>query len=146
MGQRLSPFALNLQPSRLWLGLVLLTVFASIMLILCYLPWVYALLLPLEITLAVLALRANGWFAASNMPWRLEVDARGRLRWYQAADVYTAEVLDDCFISAWLVVLNVHIDGRRHSVMLWPDSAPAEARRQLRVYLRWFQLPTVAES
>jgi toxin CptA len=40
-----------------------------------------------------------------------------------------------------LIVLNLRQDGRRRSVVVFADSAPGEAQRQLRVFLRWFAAP-----
>ncbi len=41
------------------------------------------------------------------------------------------------FVAPWLTVVNVRTDaGQRRAIVLMPDSAPAEERRRVRVWLR----------
>ncbi|QEL55307.1 protein YgfX [Chromobacterium paludis] len=141
----LQPFAVPLRPSRCWLALVLGALAAYSLLLLLYLPSRYALSLPLAAALAWLALRGGGWLRGDFPAW-LEVDPRGRLFLCRAASREEAVVLDDCFITPVLTVLNVRVAGRRRSVMLWPDSADAEPRRRLRVYLLWFEPPQPSDQ
>ncbi|POZ64062.1 protein YgfX [Chromobacterium alticapitis] len=136
----LQPFAVPLRPSRLWLGLVLAALAADALLLARYLPPSFLLSLPVAAGLGWLALRADGRLGGA-VPERLEVDARGRLFLCRGENRQEAEVLDDCFVTPQLTVLNARAAGRRRSVMLWPDSADAESRRQLRVYLLWFEAP-----
>nr|WP_199066345.1 protein YgfX [Chromobacterium sp. ASV5] len=136
---QLPPFALSLRPSPCWLALVASAWLLSSLAILAHLPWHWAGLVPVEALLALWALRANGWWARDFHPCLLQVDAYGALTLhYPDGREEPAQVLDDSFVSPWLIVLNVKAAGRRRSVMLWPDSAAAEGRRQLRVYLLWF--------
>ena len=132
----LPPFALQLRPSRLFLSLVLGVLVLSAVLLLIYQPRMWALL-PLQCLLGWLALRANGW-GNPNRVRRIEVDAQGRMQCLQADRVLDVQLRDDCFVSPWLVIVNVTAEGRRHSCLLLPDSADLEALRQLRVYLLWF--------
>ncbi|MTD33836.1 protein YgfX [Paludibacterium denitrificans] len=139
MSHQLPPFGLNLRPSRLWLALVLLAVVAFSAVVLRYLPLAWSALLPLPVLLGLGCLRANGWWHGRQAVRRLEVDAAGRLTLWFGTTAVAAQVLDDSFVSPWLVVLNVKAEGRRHAVMLWPDSTDAESLRRLRVYLLWFE-------
>lgn len=142
--QRLEPFGFELRPSRLWL---LLAAAAGALLawaVVRYLPTPWLALLPVAAFLLWRALHADGWGDAGRFR-RLEVDSLGRLTlWRESA--LPASPLDDCFVTPWLTVLNVSIGGRRHALMLWPDSAPADGRRRLRTYLLWFQASDDTET
>ncbi|MCW3479001.1 hypothetical protein OL229_05420 [Neisseriaceae bacterium JH1-16] len=144
MAATLTPFSANLARSRLWLALVLLAHGSLSVVLLAYLPSAAWLLVTMPLTLW-LSLSPDGWLPERRRVTRLAVDPRGRLSVGFDGDAgligpaSLAEPLDDCFISTWLIVLNLRIDGRRHSVAVWPDTAPAEFRRALRVYLLWFQ-------
>jgi hypothetical protein len=49
-----------------------------------------------------------------------------------------AEVLPGSYVSRWLIVLILGIEGRRRrSLVLLPDSAAADDLRRLRAWLRW---------
>ena len=142
--QLLAPFGFELRPSRLWLALVTLAAAALTLTVARYLPPGWLALSAPAAWLSWRALRADGWRDAARFR-RLEVDGLGRLTlWREAA--LPARVLDDCFVTPWLTVLNVTLDGRRRSLMLWPDSAPADGRRQLRAYLLWFQTADKTDS
>ncbi|OHX19427.1 protein YgfX [Chromobacterium sphagni] len=141
----LQSFAVELRPSRLWLALVLASWLAYALLLLCYLPPAYAMSLPAAAFFAWRALRAGGWWRTDA--WRrLEIDPQGRLHLCGDGGRREARVLDDCFVTPLLTVLNLQADGRRQSLMLWPDSADAEARRLLRVYLLWFHPPQPSDT
>lgn len=60
----------------------------------------------------------------------------------------TGQVLGSTFVSPWLTVVNVGLEsGRgRRSVVLAPDSADADALRQLRVWLRYRCRPNPEQS
>lgn len=132
----LPPFALQLRPSRLWLGLVLASLSLSISLLLYYLPQ-WAAMIPLQCVLAWFAVRANGWWRPHRV-MRIEVDALGRMHWHQDGASIEVSLRDDCFVSPLFVIVNVMRAGRRCSCLLLPDSADQPALRQLRVYLLWF--------
>ncbi|MDN0082907.1 hypothetical protein QU487_09080 [Crenobacter sp. SG2305] len=144
MAATLTPFSANLHRSRRWLTLVLSMHGALAVVLLAYLPAWWGLLLAVPLTLW-LALAPEGWLPGQHRVVRLTVDPRGRLLvaferspWLNGAES-PAELLDDSFISTWLIVLNLRVEGRRHSVMVWPDSVSAEFHRALRVYSLWFQ-------
>jgi len=54
-----------------------------------------------------------------------------------------AEVLSGTVVYPWLVVLRLGLDdGRRVTVVVWPDSTTAENFRRLCVWLRWKAAPS----
>ncbi|WP_434627148.1 protein YgfX [Chromobacterium sp. CV08] len=136
----LQPFAVPLRPSRAWLALVLAAYAGYAAALLACLPPAYAISLPAAAWFGWRALRADGWWRR-DAPDRLEVDPQGRLFLCRGGERQAAEPLDDCFVTPLLTVLNASADGRRLSVMLWPDSSGAESRRLLRAYLLWFHPP-----
>ena len=146
----LPPFALQLRPSRRWLGLVLASLILSMALLLIYLPHWLAMI-PCQCLLAWYAVRANGWWHRQRVQ-RIEVDGLGRMRWQRGSEVMDVLLRDDSFVSPLFVIVNVMAAGRRRSCLLLPDSADQEALRQLRVYLLWFHpdaeqaAPAVLES
>lgn len=76
------------------------------------------------------------------LPWscrEIALDSKGRLQLMrQDGKSVDAAVLPDCFVSAYLTILNVRLDsGKRSSVILPTDRVDADGLRQLRVWLRW---------
>jgi len=69
----------------------------------------------------------------------LELGAAGDARWQDGSGRWNdAEIQAGAYVSNWLVVLNLGTPGRRGcSLVLLPDSAPADDLRRLRVWLRW---------
>jgi len=69
----------------------------------------------------------------------LELGEQRAARWQDTlGQWHEAEILPDAYVSRWLVVLNLAEAGRRSlSVVLLPDSAPADELRRLRVWVRW---------
>lgn len=134
----LPPFAMDILPSRLWRTGVIMALSGVVLVALFYRVAPVVVLLPVVIAAAFWALRANGWFDSRHRITRLEVNSFGRLSVYHKSFPVEADVLDDCFVTPWLVILNIRVEGRRHSIMLWPDSIPEDSARLLRVYLRWF--------
>ncbi|WP_024303162.1 protein YgfX [Pseudogulbenkiania sp. MAI-1] len=133
------PFAVELRPSRIWLALLSGSVLVLAVASLCYLPLRTAacLLLPLPGVLWY-GLRHDGWWPSRQRIGRIEVSPEGQLAvWFGPFSV-EASVDDDSVITPWLVVLNLSLEERRRSLVLWPDSAERESLRALRVYLRWF--------
>ena len=144
MHRRGIAFTVSLNASRLWLYSVLL---------------VSALLLPaLSVTcpLALLllpwfiwrALAQDGWLAANAKISKIQLDADGKMmvlqsRLRQRPEWLPAKVFDNSVALPWLIVLNLQVAGQHHSVAIFADSAPAEARRQLRVFLRWPTIPAI---
>jgi toxin CptA len=134
--QLLPPFALTIRPSRYWLVLLSGLLLLSAVSVLRYVEDLWWLL-PLQCVLGWLALRGNGWWWRSSLQG-IAVDSLGRMHWHYADRSLVVSPADDCFISPFLIIVNVMAAGRRHSCLLLPDSAEAEALRQLRVYLLWF--------
>lgn len=136
------PLALALRPSR-WLAGVMITVGVSCSLI--------TLLLPISIALKLPMLAAIVG-AVGHAVWRhalrrgaaaiagLEVNAKGDLFCYAGlAGWQPAQVLDTSYVTPWLTVLNLRVEGKRlpRHVVLLPDACDAEALRRLRVWLKW---------
>jgi toxin CptA len=133
MRHRLDGFEVPIRPSRLWLCFVLLVALAA-----CPALWSSV---PQALWLLPLMLwrcwRADGWWRTQTRvtAFRVLSDSGCQL---QAAGVwFWAVVRNDSVAWPWLIVLNLDVSGRRRSVVLFVDSAPAAARRRLRVYLRW---------
>jgi hypothetical protein len=135
MARTITPFVVPLCRSRLWLGALLL-------MLLCLLPALLMhahglALLPLP-WLLWRALAADGWLPGMARPERVEVTAQGQLRLLESGLVYPAELRDQSVALPGLIVLNLLCAGRRRAFAIFADSAPAEAQRQLRVFLRWY--------
>ena len=65
----------------------------------------------------------------------------------RSGNVLRGTVRASSFVSPWLVALAVQLDsGRRRSLVILPDSAPGEARRRLRVWLRFRLRPQAPGS
>ncbi|PXX50555.1 protein YgfX [Aquitalea magnusonii] len=141
--QLLPPFALRIRPSRYWLGLLSGLLLLSAVLVLVYVADLWWLL-PLQCLLGWQALRANGWWRRRPLQ-AIAVDGLGRMYWHYAGCALEVVPGDDCFISPFLLIVNVTAAGRRHSCLLLPDSAEAQALRQLRVYLLWFHADVATE-
>lgn len=83
--------------------------------------------------------------------WRLHIsrvapNAVQEVRFYQvevclvrtAAAGFLARLDDSSFLHPWLCVLNLRAqNGKRYSVVLLPDSVPADTLRQLRVRVKF---------
>lgn len=134
--QLLPPFALGIRPSRYWLVLVSGLLLMSALLVLWYVADLWWLL-PVQCVLGWLALHANGWWGRDRL-LGITVDGVGHMHWHHADRTFEVLPRDDCFISPLFIIVNVMAAGRRHSCLLLPDSAEAQALRQLRVYLLWF--------
>ena len=136
------PFAVELRPSRIWLALLSGSLLALAATSLCYLPLLITvwLLLPLPGVLWH-GLRQDGWWRSRQRIGRIEVSSEGQLAVWFGPFAVPASVTDDTVITPWLVVLNLRLEGRRRSLVLWPDSSDRESLRALRVYLRWFHAP-----
>lgn len=98
--------------------------------------------LPLAIKWALAAAVASGLGFAllrhRSAPPRLRLGRQGGLQLKAgSADWMAASVLHDSFVSTWLCVVRLQVDGKRRTLTLLPDSAAAESLRRLRVLLRW---------
>jgi hypothetical protein len=134
----MTPFRLELAPSRWWLGFVILTHFALLVVTLRYLPQHWWLLLPMPWSL-LRCLRADGWLTPRSGPSMLAVGARGELTLFLGGKPCAARLLPDSTIWSWLAVLRLESEGKRYSMMVLPDAALEEERRRLNMYVRWFR-------
>lgn len=150
MRREVTPFRLQVRPSRLWLGFVTCMHGAFIAVALAYLPGYWWMLLPLPATLFY-CLRADGWLAARPGPDDLAVGPRGELSIMLNGKPCAARLRPESTVWSWLTVLRLESEGRSLNLMVLPDSALAEPRRRLNMYVRWFrtthsQNPTVQDS
>lgn len=86
--------------------------------------------------------RQQGWLGVP-LP-QLEVSARGELIAHWPSHAEQVGVRADSLALPWLIVLKLNTQRGRLALLLTVDSAPADALRRLRVYLRWAQPTTVA--
>jgi toxin CptA len=121
----------------------LLAAYAAAWLAISQLPLAPALL---AVALSGLALwrglRQQGWLGVP-LP-QLEVSARGELIAHWPSHAEQVGVRADSLALPWLIVLKLNTQRGRLALLLTVDSAPADALRRLRVYLRWAQPTTVA--
>ena len=122
---------IRLRPSRLWLAVVLLS---SLYLLLTAVHWLVLLLVPLA---GWHALRADGWFCGPDRLPGLNIRRFRDLYLQETGQALPVTVLAGTVVLPWLIVLQGVRAGRRFHLVLFPDSAPADAQRRLRVYLRW---------
>jgi hypothetical protein len=134
----MTPFRLELAPSRLWLGGVVLMHFFLLFAVLRYLSQHWWLLLPMPWSL-LHCLRAGGWLSSRSRPSVLAVGARGELTLSLGGKPCAARLLPDSTVWSWLTVLRLESEGKRYSMMVLPDAALAEARRRLNMYVRWYR-------
>lgn len=121
----------------------LLAAYAAAWLAISQLPLAPALL---AVALSGLALwrglRQQGWLGVP-LP-QLEVSARGELIAHWPSHAEQVDVRADSLALPWLIVLKLNTQRGRLALLLTVDSAPADALRRLRVYLRWAQPTTAA--
>lgn len=94
-----------------------------------------------QVLLAVIVLTASGWGAwkARRPLPNLQLKPDGRIQLSVAgSDWSKAEVLPGCFVSPLLTVVRLRsAEAKIYRLALFPDSAPAQHLRRLRVSLRW---------
>jgi hypothetical protein len=132
------PLELSLRPSRIHAGLMLLGhVLALIAITQAALPlWLQGLLVA-----GVLAGLARGWRRRSTGAAGLRLAQGGQLR-LKLHDWQSAEMTGQPVVLPWLVNIRLALsDGRQVRLLLWPDSADADALRKLRAWLRWGYRP-----
>lgn len=136
------PLALSLRPSRILAGGLAVVGCAGIVL---------SAMLPLPIwgrgvlMLALLAAMGHAivHHALLRLPHSinaLEVGANGILRCHSVRHGWReAQVLDSSFVTPWLVVMHLQVDGLRwmRPVVILGDILDAELARQLRVWMKW---------
>ena len=139
----LTPFTVTLTRSRSALA-VLLAVLVLAALAARYVPPASLLAAPLLPWPAWRAARQSGWLGAA-LP-ELAVTARGELILQHAGYAEAVSVAADSYVSPWLMVLQLDTLHGRQTLLLTVDSAPADALRRLRVYLRWRIAPHCGAS
>lgn len=124
-----------------WFTFILSLCAVGVLMVLCWLPLpglprVVAGLCVLGLTF--LHLRRDAWLQAQTSCFALRLDSSGRISLLlRNGQELAGQVSGDTLVLPWLVVLNMKSDlGMRRSVLLLPDSLPAEAFRRLRVQLR----------
>jgi hypothetical protein len=138
---RAASLRVSLNRSPLLAGVLVLAHVAAGACALGYLPaWA-----GVPVTLAILAslvfhLRRDALLTAPQAVTEFVVKDRDRceLTLRNGATLH-GQVQGSTFVAVALIVINVHIDDRRwqRAIVLLPDSAAEEARRQLRVWLRY---------
>lgn len=139
----LTPFTVTLTRSRSALA-VLLAVLVLAALAARYVPPASLLAAPLLLWPIWRAARQSGWLGAI-LP-ELAVTARGELILQHAGYAEAVSVAADSYVSPWLMVLQLDTLHGRQVLLLTVDSAPADALRRLRVYLRWRIAPHCGAS
>lgn len=139
----LTPFSLTPIRSRYALAM-LLAVLALAMQAAWHVPPAGLLAAPLLLWPLWRAARQSGWLGAA-LP-ELAVTARGELILQHAGYAEAVSVAADSYVSPWLVVLQLDTLHGRQTLLLTVDSAPADALRRLRVYLRWRIAPHCGAS
>lgn len=125
-------FVVTLAPSRAWLGWVAVSGCVAALLLATALSPLLLLLLPWPLWRA---LAADGRFGAPRLEHMAVAGETVRIR-YGGCDGEAA-VLGASIVWPWLVLLHLERCGQRIVCPVFPDSAPADARRRLRVWLRW---------
>ncbi|MDK2123330.1 protein YgfX [Parachitinimonas caeni] len=101
--------------------------------VLC-LPWLEP---ALTVAAGVLWAASAGWcwYRFHHQPaHQLQCQPGGLLQ----LDGEPIQLLPQPFVSIWLISLRYRSqDGRKATLLIWPDSCDAVARRRLRVWLRW---------
>jgi toxin CptA len=84
---------------------------------------------------------ALGWRARRvlNSTRGIRVDGEGVIAVVTAQGERTGVVRDGSFVAPWLTIVRWRPEGARwdRTVAIFPDTANADARRRLRVLLRW---------
>ena len=134
--RRFAPLRIVPVPSRCGLALTLLAALAAAV-ALGATDGLHAglLLLPLPVLWQG---RQFGGFGAT--PPVLDIDAAGRL----LLNGQPVRLAASTVVLPWLIVLRGRAAGRRFSMVLCADSAPAAALRTLRVLLHWHVSPRLA--
>lgn len=135
------PFAASLRPSRLWLAWVVLTHAGLLISVIYLMPhqwaWLIACITPFTVWYT---LAPAGWLPGRPFMQYIQIDALGQLSISSNSSLPSqrVKVLDNSFISNWLIIINLELNGQQQSLLILNDSAPETFRRSLRVYLRWF--------
>jgi toxin CptA len=138
MRRVLSPLRLHVAPSRAWFCWVTAAVASAALLLCSHVSPLACLPLP---WLGWRALRADGWLGGAA-PAAFAFDAGSGRAWLDDDVGQRAiRIREDSVVWPWLIVLRFELAGRCCSRCIFPDSAPADVRRRLRVFLRWAPSP-----
>jgi toxin CptA len=126
---------IELKPSR-WLGLIVaaMALLGGLAIALAALP------LAIKWALATAVCTAIGYALhrqQSVLPRLLIGRDGGLLFRTESSEGMAASVMHDSFVSNWLCVVRLQVDGKRRTLTLLPDSAGEDSLRRLRVSLRW---------
>jgi hypothetical protein len=138
---RAASLRVTLNRSPLLAGILVLAHVSAGACALAYLPaWVGAPVTVAIVASLVFHLRRDAFLTASQSATEfvLKEGDRCELTLRKGATLH-GRVQGSTFVAVALIVVNVRIDNRRwqRAVVLLPDAASAEARRQLRVWLRY---------
>jgi len=134
MRQANAPFELWLCPSRAWLAWVIVVV---VLLAVTLTAHVSVWLLPPLVWAGWRALAADGWLGRPRIE-RIRVAPSGRISVCLRGCAEQEAVLGaHSVVWPWLLVLNLTLGARRVTQVIFPDSAPRDAQRRLRVFVRW---------
>lgn len=117
--------------------------------VLIFLPawWAAAILTAALCASLVFHLRRDALRLSGDAVIEVTLRDRGRCRLLtRGGAVLEGTVAGSSFVSGWFTVVNVRLDGKLRSVAVMPDSAPAEERRRLRVWLRYRAHPEMPAS
>jgi hypothetical protein len=119
--------------------------------VLIFLPawWAAAILTAALCASLVFHLRRDALRLSGDAVIEVTLRDRGRCRLLTCGGaVLEGTVAGSSFVSGLFTVVNIRLDGGRklRSVAVMPDSAPAEERRRLRVWLRYRAHPEMPAS
>ncbi len=136
------PLHVSLRPSRLLAMLLGFATVGSIFLVML-LPLPLWLRLPLALMTICATLYPILRDALLRLPrsiMALEVSVSSQLRcMVRSGDWHEVQVLGSSYVTPWLTVLNLKVEGSRlvRHVVLLPDTAEEAMLRRLRVWLKW---------
>lgn len=119
------------KPSR-WLGLLQ----AGMGMLALLAVWRAALPLVAQLVLSL----GVAWllWRTRQQPAYLRLRQDGSLQWRdQSGDWQDAEIGGDSLVNTWVMVVRLRVAERLRTLILLSDSAPPDALRRLRVFLRW---------
>jgi toxin CptA len=111
--------------------------------------WVAAILTGALCASLVWHLRRDALRLSSDAVIEITLREHGRCELLtRGGAVLEGTVAGSSFVSPWLTVVNVRLEGGRRlrSVVVMPDCAAAEERRRLRVWLRYRAQPEMPDS
>ena len=142
---------IGIAPSRLLAALLIIVHLIAGACVLAFLPvwWVVAILSTAVCASLVFHLRRDALRLSGDAVIEVTLRDHGRCELLtRSGAVLEGTVEGSSFVSALFMVVNVRLDGGRRlrSVVVMPDSATAEERRRLRVWLRYRAHPEMPDS